>query len=110
MLHPKLLPLLPDLRALCRRWQVRQLYLFGSAVTARFEAGRSDVDLLVLLPAAAPLEQGETLLRLWAELEEVLGGRVDLLTPDSLQNPFLKAEIERTRILIYDATRSDILV
>lgn len=110
MLHATLLPLLPALRALCRRFGVQQLYLFGSAVTAHFDAARSDVDALVTLLPMAPLEQGETLLTLWAELETLLQRRVDLLTPDSLQNPFLKTEIERTKQLIYDTTGTEILV
>jgi uncharacterized protein len=110
MLHATILPLLPPLQALCQRLRVRQLYLFGSAVTAYFDATRSDVDALVILLPMAPLEQGETLLTLWSELEIILQRRVDLLTPDSLQNPFLKAEIERTKQLIYDAARTEIPV
>ncbi|WP_226163224.1 nucleotidyltransferase family protein [Hymenobacter terricola] len=101
---------MPALRALCRRSGVQQLYLFGSAVTERFDAARSDVDALVTLLPMPPLAQGETLLSLWAELETLLQRRVDLLTPDSLQNPFLKAEIERTKQLIYDAARTEIPV
>lgn len=57
-----------------------------------------------------PLTQGENLLSLWAELETLLKRRVDLLTPESLQNPFLKAEIERTKQLLYDATGTEIPV
>jgi predicted nucleotidyltransferase len=110
MLHPNLLPFVPALRALCHRFRVQEMYLFGSAVTARFDAARSDADVLVTLLPMSPLEQGETLLNLWAELETTLQRRVDLLTPDSLQNPFLKAEIERTKQLIYDASRTEIPV
>lgn len=110
MVHATLLPLLPDLRALCRRLDVQQLYLFGSAVTEQFDAIRSDVDALATLPPMSPLATGETLLTLWSELETLLQRRVDLLTSDSLQNPFLKAEIERTKQLIYDAAGTEIPV
>ena len=110
MLHATLRPLLPDIRVICRRLGVRRLYLFGSAVTEHFDGARSDVDALVILPPLPPLEQGETLLSLWAELEAGLQRRVDLLTPDSLQNPFLKAEIERTKQLVYDAAGTEIPV
>ena len=110
MLHATILPLLPPLRALCHRLRVQQLHFFGSAVTANFNATRSDVDALVTLLPMAPLEQGETLLTLWSELETILQRRVDLLTPDSLQNPFLRAEIERSKQLIYDAARTEIPV
>ena len=110
MVHASLLPALPALRALCRRFGVQQLYLFGSAVTEQFDAVRSDVDALVILLPMPPLVRGETLLNLWAELETLFQRRVDLLTPGSLQNPFLKAEIERTQQLIYDAARTEIPV
>lgn len=110
MLHVTLLPLVPALRALCCRSGVQQLYLFGSAVTERFDPIRSDVDTLVTLQAMLPLEQGERLLHLWAELETLLQRRVDLLTQDSLQNPFLKAEVERTKQLIYDAAGTEVPV
>ncbi len=110
MLHPSLYAFIPALQMLCRRFGVQQLYLFGSAVTPQFNASSSDVDILVTLLPASPLAQGESLLGLWAELEATLERRVDLLTPDSLQNPFLKAEIERTKQLIYDATRTEIPV
>ena len=105
MLHPTLQPLLPALRALCRQFGVPQLYVFGSAVTEQFDASRSDLDVLATAPPLAPLAQGEALLAFWNALESLSQRRVDLLTPDSLQNPFLKAEIEQTKYLVYeDAT------
>jgi len=98
------------LAALCRRHGVAKLYLFGSVLTPRFDPARSDVDALVtLLPAPASV-QGEALLNLWEELESLFGRRVDLLTPDSLRNPILRAEIEQTKKLVYDAAQPEILV
>ncbi len=45
------------LPALCRRFGVRRLDLFGSAASGRFDPGRSDLDFVVsfadLLPPAA---------------------------------------------------------
>lgn len=79
-----------------------QLHLFGSALTPRFDPARSDIDALVTLLPAPPLAQAEALLKLWEELETLFGRRVDLLTPDSLRNPILRAEIERTKQLVYD--------
>jgi predicted nucleotidyltransferase len=110
MVHALIQSFLPALRALCRRYGVQEMYLFGSAVTEKFDARRSDADVLVTLLPAPPLAQGQTLLNLWNELEQLLQRRVDLLTPDSLHNPFLKAEIDRTKQLIYDAARTEIPV
>lgn len=98
------------LTALCQQYGVAQLYLFGSAATPRFDPARSDVDVLVTLLPTTPLAQGEALLGLWDALEKLVGRRVDLLTTDSLRNPVLKAEIERTKKLLYDATKPEVPV
>lgn len=103
-------PFLPQLIALCERHGVARLYAFGSSVTDRFDEATSDVDLLVELPIADPLQRGETLLTLWEELETLFGRRVDLLTPESIRNPYLKKSIEQTRILLYDRQRQEIPV
>lgn len=95
---------------LCRRYGVQQFYLFGSAITDAFDPESSDVDVLVIMTDAPPTEQGEALLGLWDELENLFQRKVDLLTMNSLKNPYLKAEIERTRKLIYDAARPEVSV
>ena len=96
----------PQLHALCRRHGVQRLYLFGSAVTEAFRPASSDVDALVeLSPSLAPVERGERLLQLWEELEELFQRRVNLLTPESVRNPYLRAGIERTKVLTHDDPR-----
>lgn len=110
MAHSHLHPFLLPLQALCRRFGVQEMYLFGSAVTPQLNPARSDADVLAQLPPLSPLAEGETLLQLWEALETLLQRRVDLLTPGSMQNPFLRAEIDRTKQLIYDAARTAIPV
>ncbi len=103
-------PFIPQLIALCERHGVARLYAFGSSVTDRFDEVTSDVDLLVELPTADPLQRGETLLVLWEEMETLFGRRVDLLTPESVRNPYLSKSIEQTRILLYDRHRQKVPV
>ncbi len=55
-------PELAALDALCRRFRVRRLDLFGSAVGERFDAARSDIDLLVEFE---PMPPGGLCLRLF---------------------------------------------
>ena len=57
-----------------------------------------------------PVEKGEHLLNLWIELEELFQIRVDLLTDQLIKNPFLKENIERTKMLIYDREREKVLI
>lgn len=94
----------PDLTQLCRRYSVASLYLFGSALTDRFDRqGNSDLDFLITMDSSlSPLEQGERLLQLWGELETLFRRPVDLLTEKSLRNPFLKRQIDANKLLLYE--------
>lgn len=110
------LPLPPStqyrLTQLCRANAVRALYLFGSALTNRFDQEHtSDLDFYIEMDdALPPLERGENLLRLWNELENLFGRPVDLLTDTAVQNPYLLREINTTKVLLYDGTSQEILV
>lgn len=96
------------MNALCERHGVARLYAFGSSVTDRFNTATSDVDLLVEVPEPDPLRRGETLIALWEDLETLLGRRVDLLTPESIRNPYLKKSVEQSRLLLYDRQRQSL--
>ncbi|MDR2627879.1 MAG: nucleotidyltransferase domain-containing protein [Dysgonamonadaceae bacterium] len=81
---------------------VKRLYFFGSALTSRFNDVTSDIDVLVETTNIPPEEKGEQLMILWDDLEKLFARKVDLLTENSLKNPYLTKEIKRTRKLIYD--------
>jgi hypothetical protein len=90
------------LAALCRKYHVRRLGLFGSA--ARGALGpESDVDLLIEFePGKAP--------SLWAEPEmrqafgALFGGRrVDLVPPQVMENPYRRKSILRDLRVLYEA-------
>jgi predicted nucleotidyltransferase len=68
----------PELAALCRRWKVRELAVFGSALRVDFGPD-SDVDLLVTFEPDANwglLEQTT----MESELAALLGRKVDLVS------------------------------
>lgn len=88
--------------SLCKAHNVKKMYAFGSAITPRFDAGKSDVDIMVEINENDPLQKGEKLLSLWDKLEDFFKRKVDLLTDQPIKNPYLKSSIERTKILIYD--------
>jgi len=89
------------LEALCRRWKVRELSLFGSQ--ARDDAGPdSDVDLLVDFEPDADWSLLD-MARLHDELEEVFGRRIDLIRERNVANPYRLASIRRDKKLLYAA-------
>jgi uncharacterized protein len=86
--------------AICRRYQVAELSVFGSS--ARGDAGPdSDIDLLVAFQPHAGI--GLVLFnRFRRELEAGLGRRVDLVPKDGLK-PMIRAEVLAEAQILYAA-------
>lgn len=95
---------------LCRSHRVDKIYAFGSSVTDRFDPKTSDIDVVVTIYMDDAADRGEALLSLWNKLEAFFNRKVDLLTDDSIRNPYLRANIDRTKRLIYDRTREKALI
>jgi predicted nucleotidyltransferase len=93
---------------MCKKHQVKELYIFGSAVSGNF-TDESDLDILVEINETDHLTRGELLLSLWDALEQYSNRKVDLLTHNSLRNPYLKESINNTKRLLYDGSKEEIL-
>lgn len=96
-----------NLTALCQRYHVERLYLFGSATTDRITAD-SDLDMIVRFRSLdlPPEEQGQLYWDLLAALEQLLCREVDLLTDKKFSNPYFRQEVEKTKTLIYENAAS----
>jgi len=83
----------------CRKWRVKELALFGSALRGDFGPG-SDVDVLVELQPDHGLSLYD-----WVDMIEELEGiferPVDLVAKGGLRNPFRRREILRTAEVVY---------
>lgn len=85
----------------CRRRHIKELALFGSALTDDFRPD-SDVDVLVVLQEGAAwslfghIEAEE-------ELSAIFGREVDLVMKNSVRNPFRRHHILSYREIIYAA-------
>lgn len=93
---------------LCKVHKVKELYAFGSVINGNF-TDKSDVDLLVDIDENDPLNRGQLLLSIWDQFETYFNRKVDLLTYNSLRNPYLKESINNTKQLIYDGSKEKIL-
>lgn len=87
--------------AFCRRWQIRELSLFGSALREDFRAD-SDVDFLVVFEPEARWDLWD-LTAIEDELQRLFGRRVDLVEKRALKNPFRRFDILTTRQVVYAA-------
>jgi predicted nucleotidyltransferase len=95
---------IPQLVELCKKYRVERMYLFGSAARDDFDERTSDIDLLITFSTEVKLlELADTFFDLMFELEDMFAKKVDLVTEDSLRNPYFIASVERTTQLIYAA-------
>jgi predicted nucleotidyltransferase len=87
--------------ALCQRYKVKNLSVFGSILTDKFH-DKSDVDLLVNFNADhSDYDYVENYFGLKDGLENLLGREVDLLEEKGLKNKYFIQEVNRTKQLIY---------
>jgi hypothetical protein len=89
-----------ELTNFCRRYQVRELALFGSMLRQDYRSD-SDVDLLVSFEPAARVTF-LTLARMQRELEALLGHTVDLVPKDGLK-PVIRDHVLATARVLYAA-------
>jgi hypothetical protein len=94
---------IPELASICRRFQVRTLEIFGSALRDDFDPARSDLDFLVEFEDVPVLQFADLFFGLQETLSALFHLPVDLLTPESITNPFLLEGINRSRKVLYAA-------
>jgi uncharacterized protein len=92
-----------ELQALCRRFHVLRLDVFGSAARGDFNPKHSDFDFIVEFDRSAPQHPFDAYFGLKEELEALLGRRVDLVELGAVRNPYLRASIEQSRENVYAA-------
>jgi predicted nucleotidyltransferase len=93
---------LAEIPALCRRYGVARLELFGSAASGEFDPQRSDLDFLVQFDTDSS-RLFDRYFGLKESLEALYGRRVDLVTAGSLRNPYFIEAVNRSRQLVYAA-------
>ncbi|MBP9146995.1 MAG: nucleotidyltransferase domain-containing protein [Thermoanaerobaculia bacterium] len=91
---------MPELTTLCRRFGVRRLELFGSALRADFDPATSDLDFLFEIEPPAGLGYADAYFGLREGLEQLFGRAVDLVSIGAVKNPHLLQAIERSRRLL----------
>lgn len=92
-----------EIQAICRRFRVRRLDLFGSAASSDDGPQAHDLDFLVDLGDLPPKDYAEAYFSLREALERLFSRRVDLVTAPSLRNPFFKQRLEQTKSVLYAA-------
>ncbi len=98
-------PIKPTLIEICEELHVHRLDLFGSATGSEFGPD-SDIDVLVEFDHSV----GDLFNRYFTlkeELESLFGRPVDVVTVESLANPYFIEAVERSRVNVYSAERQE---
>lgn len=103
-MHPLVASHRKEIAELCRRYRVRRLEVFGSAARGDdFEPTRSDVDFLAEFePEGHQISLAEYF-ELRDSLAKVTGRPVDLVMAGAIRNPYILADIDKSRELVYGA-------
>ncbi len=91
-----------EIAALCERYGVRRLDLFGSATTGAFHPAASDLDFIVDFMDYGP-GVARRFIGFGDALEALFGRRVDFVFDSKLTNPYFKASVDASREKIYEA-------
>ena len=92
-----------EVEALCRRYGVQRLELFGSAATGRDRPEESDLDFLVEFDPLPAGGYADAYFGLLESLETLYGRPVDLVVASAIKNPYFRQSVERTKTLVYAA-------
>ena len=93
---------LDTIKKLCEAYRVQTLFAFGSVCSDKFNA-QSDIDLLISFKPMDYSDYADSYLNIADELEDVFNRPVDLLTENSLQNPYFIESINKSKTMIYES-------
>ena len=88
------------LSMLCRKYNVKTLYAFGSVLTEQF-GNNSDVDLIVAFNDIPVEDYADNYFDFKFSLQDVFNRPVDLLEEQSIKNPYFLKSINRHKQIIY---------
>lgn len=90
--------------ALCRRFGVRRLELFGSAASGEFDPDTSDLDFFVEFDdAGGHRGSAARYFGLLHALEDLFGRPIDLVEPSAVRNRYFMQEARRHTAVVYAA-------
>ena len=90
-----------QINKLCKHHKVRELYLFGSVLTEKFN-DESDIDFLVEFSLVDIQEYFNNYMDFKEKLEALLNRPIDLVENQAIRNPIFRRVIDRDKKLIYE--------
>jgi predicted nucleotidyltransferase len=91
-----------QIAALCRKYGVRKLELFGSAARENVDTVQSDLDFFFEFDSD-PTALANRFFGLAEDLQQLLGRRVDLVSSQDVHNPYFLQVANQHRVTLYAA-------
>jgi predicted nucleotidyltransferase len=91
-----------QIQELCKKFNVKELYIFGSATTDDFSED-SDLDFIVKFDRQGFEGAFNQFIDFKHELEQIYGRPVDLYHHKKFRNSIFQQEVERSKKLLYAA-------
>jgi len=91
------------IQQLCNELNVRELRLFGSALSDRFDPSRSDLDFVADFHQPDSPGIADRFMTLATGLESIFNRPADLITRPAIKNPVFRRIIEESSIPLYAA-------
>lgn len=86
---------------LCDYHKVKELYVFGSILSNKFNAS-SDIDILIQFNPIDVLEYFDNDMNLKEKLELLFHRPVDLVENQAVRNPIFRKVLDREKRLVYE--------
>lgn len=100
-MHQLLAENLDKIEEICRHHDVEQLQAFGS-ITSNHFTDQSDIDFLVKFNDIPVERYTDNFFNVHHLLESVIKRKIDLMTENSLSNPYFIKKVKESRELIYE--------
>jgi len=102
-MNPIIANKISQLEILCKKYQVATMYVFGSVTTDKFNEN-SDIDFLIAFRQDISIEEyTNNYFELQYHLRDLFKREIDLVTENSLSNPYFIESVEQTKQLLYAA-------
>jgi len=86
---------------LCLNYKVKELYIFGSVLTDKFNDS-SDIDFLVQFGQVDILDYFDNYMDFKEKLEVLLNRSVDLIENQAIRNPIFRKIVDRDKKIVYE--------
>jgi len=95
-----------EVAALCSRFGVQSLEVFGLAADGAFDPTHSHIDFLVEFPQDDAGSLFDRYFGLQEALEQLFARKIDMVTASALENPDVIAAVNQSRETVYVSARA----